>query len=130
MKFNHYNANPQCKDVGDCTIRAISKCEEVSWEQTYKNLFKTSLKLGNVFNSSQTLDVYLKERYDKYLTNIKFSELEWERNRKYLLLLKKKGKDDYHLVFSENGNYYDTFYIDPKQWIIVAFYKMKKGELK
>ena len=33
--FVQYNANPTAARVGDCTIRAISKVTDQSWEQTY-----------------------------------------------------------------------------------------------
>lgn len=33
--FVNYNANPIHKHVGDCTVRAIAKALDQSWEQTY-----------------------------------------------------------------------------------------------
>lgn len=33
--YSHYNKNPLGKNVGDCTVRAISKATGKSWEDTY-----------------------------------------------------------------------------------------------
>ena len=30
--FKHYNENPQGKNVGDCTVRAISKATGMDWD--------------------------------------------------------------------------------------------------
>lgn len=32
MAYRHYNENPNYKSVGDCTIRAISKVLNQSWD--------------------------------------------------------------------------------------------------
>lgn len=36
--FEKYNANPKGKQVGDCTIRAISKILEEEWEKSYAEI--------------------------------------------------------------------------------------------
>lgn len=33
--FSRYNENPRGKNVGDCTVRAISKATGKGWEDTY-----------------------------------------------------------------------------------------------
>lgn len=33
--YSHYNKNPLGKNVGDCTVRAISKAIGKGWEDTY-----------------------------------------------------------------------------------------------
>lgn len=33
--YSHYNKNPLGKNVGDCTVRAISKATGKGWEDTY-----------------------------------------------------------------------------------------------
>lgn len=33
--YSHYNQNPLGKNVGDCTVRAISKAIGKGWEDTY-----------------------------------------------------------------------------------------------
>lgn len=36
--YRLYNPNPECSRVGDCTVRALSKVLNQSWEQTYLRL--------------------------------------------------------------------------------------------
>ena len=36
--FIRYNANPQGKNVGDCTVRAISKALGKEWGEVYTGL--------------------------------------------------------------------------------------------
>ena len=33
--FIQYNPNPDRKLVGDCVIRAITKAEEITWEEAF-----------------------------------------------------------------------------------------------
>lgn len=33
--YVNYNMNPENKNVGDCTVRAISQVLNQTWEQTY-----------------------------------------------------------------------------------------------
>ena len=38
MGFSYFNPNPEGKQVGDCTVRAISKATGKSWDETYVGL--------------------------------------------------------------------------------------------
>lgn len=38
MSFIYTNPNPLKRNVGDCTVRAISICEGLSWEEVYLSL--------------------------------------------------------------------------------------------
>lgn len=35
MGFSYFNPNPEGKQVGDCTVRAIAKATGKSWDETY-----------------------------------------------------------------------------------------------
>ena len=38
MSYIFANPNPLDKMVGDCVVRAISLCEDLSWEEVYLSL--------------------------------------------------------------------------------------------
>ena len=38
MGWVKYNENPQRRNVGDCTVRAIAKATGKSWEEVYMGL--------------------------------------------------------------------------------------------
>src|SRR5699024_4476275 len=43
-----YNANPDGRNVGDCTIRALSLALGQSWEQTYVELALEGFSMGDM----------------------------------------------------------------------------------
>ena len=46
MGFSYFNPNPEGKQVGDCTVRAIAKATGKSWDETYVGLCLHGLKMG------------------------------------------------------------------------------------
>lgn len=44
--FVYYNPNPEKKNVGDCTIRALSKALGQSWEKTYIGVVLQGYQMG------------------------------------------------------------------------------------
>ena len=38
MSYKYYNPNPVGRSVGDCTVRAIAKALDQTWEETYVGL--------------------------------------------------------------------------------------------
>lgn len=36
--YQYYNANPLGRDVNDCSVRAISLAEEITWDEAYIKL--------------------------------------------------------------------------------------------
>jgi len=127
MEYVNYNANPYFNETSDCTIRAISKCENISWEQAYRNLFKISLKLKEVFCSYKVLKLYLKENYDAFSADILLKDFSFDVGKKYLLLLKNNKEIDCHLVFFEDGKYYDKSELN-KKWKVFEYFVLKQRE--
>ena len=59
------NANPFNNNIEDCTVRAISVAEGISWDEAYDKLSNSARNLGLMMNSVEAIEEYLDERYDK-----------------------------------------------------------------
>ena len=59
------NANPFNNNIEDCTVRAISVAEGISWDEAYDKLSNSARDLGLMMNSVEAIEEYLDERYDK-----------------------------------------------------------------
>lgn len=50
--YQHYNPNPVRTDgVGDCSVRAIAKALDISWEKAYTILSANGFLMGDLLNS-------------------------------------------------------------------------------
>ena len=58
--WRNYNHNPLGARVGDCTVRAISRATDKSWEETYIGLCLTGLCVGDMPSSNAVWGAYLK----------------------------------------------------------------------
>lgn len=61
MSYIYYNPNPMGLSVGDCTIRAISKITNTSWEITYLNLILQGYKMYDMPSANRVWGEYLRE---------------------------------------------------------------------
>lgn len=59
MSFIYTNPNPLGRNVGDCTVRAISICEGLSWEEVYLSLCVMGFLEGDMPASNEITDKYL-----------------------------------------------------------------------
>ncbi len=57
--FEYYNKNPQGKNVGDCTVRAISKATGTDWDKTYIDLCLQGLADADMPSSNAVWGHYL-----------------------------------------------------------------------
>ncbi len=57
-----YNPNPLGKKVGDCTVRAISKVLEESWETTYVGLCMQGFIMCDIPNANSVWGAYLRSK--------------------------------------------------------------------
>ena len=65
--YRYYNPNPCGKAVGDCVIRAVSKIENISWEQTYISMCVFGYVHCDMPSSNAVWAAYLKSRgYRQY----------------------------------------------------------------
>ena len=61
MAYINYNPNPMGLSVGDCTIRAISKILNLSWEETYLNLVVQGYKMFDMPSANRVWGSFLKD---------------------------------------------------------------------
>ena len=47
----HYNPNPVKAGAGDCSVRAISKALDLTWEQAFAKLALNAFQMGDVISS-------------------------------------------------------------------------------
>lgn len=109
--FQQYNANPKVARVGDCTVRAISKALDKSWDEVYIGLALQGFVDKDMPSSNAVWGNYLRghgfERRiipntcpDCY-TVADFSEDH--KHGSYILALSG------HVVAVKDGVYFDTF---------------------
>ena len=60
MAYKYYNPNPNFKSIGDCTIRAISKAMNQSWDKTYIELCIQGYLMKDMPDSNAVWDSYLR----------------------------------------------------------------------
>ncbi len=60
MSYVYYNPNPLKLSVGDCTIRAISKALNISWDETYLALANLGLEMYDMPSANRVWGQFLK----------------------------------------------------------------------
>lgn len=60
--FVRYNPNPDGRNVGDCTVRALCKALSMSWERVYAALCAYGLKVYDMPSSNAVWGLYLSDR--------------------------------------------------------------------
>lgn len=61
-KYENINPNPKGKNVGDCTVRAISLATEQDWEKVYLDLCIQGYMMSDMPSSNDVWGKYLTER--------------------------------------------------------------------
>lgn len=60
--YEYYNPNPIRSDpVGDCTVRALAKALDISWEQAHVMLDYNAYMMGDISNSNAVLAATLRQ---------------------------------------------------------------------
>jgi len=59
MSYRNVNPNPKNKNVGDCTVRAISIATNQDWEKVYLDLCLQGYIMGDMPSSNDTWGKYL-----------------------------------------------------------------------
>ena len=60
MKFQYYQPNPSGRNVGDCTVRALSKALGQTWEKTFVGLCLEGFMLGDMPSANSVWGAYLR----------------------------------------------------------------------
>ena len=66
MAFIKENPNPQKKNVGDCTVRAIAIATGKSWEEVYVDLCLQGFRMADMPSSNNVWGEYLVENGFSY----------------------------------------------------------------
>lgn len=105
--MEYFNPNPYQKNVGDCTVRALSKALLKDWYEIYLGLCIEGALRGDMPSSNATWGAYLKRhgfRRELAPDDITVSEFASERpNGTYILALSG------HVVCIEDGEIFDTW---------------------
>ena len=63
--FRYYNANEFGHDIADCTIRAISVAEGISWDKAYRKISDYARERGLMMSSVENIEQYLDDNYQR-----------------------------------------------------------------
>lgn len=121
VEFQRYNPNPTGKNVGDCTVRAISKALGQNWMTTYLGLCIEGALLGDMPSANATWGAYLRRHgfrrglAEEDITVEEFADTH--PDGVYLLALSA------HVVCIIDGVLYDTWPSGNE----IALYYWKRG---
>ena len=109
--WHSFNENPDGKNVGDCTVRAISTVLDQSWEETYTELCMQGFLMRDMPSSNAVWGAYLRSKSFKRCIIPEadtegYTVADFCRDYPtgtYLLALSG------HVVAVKNGEYFDTF---------------------
>ena len=103
--FRYYNANPNKYNIEDCTIRALSLAEDISWDKAYDMLSDSARELGLMQSDVRAIEKYLDLRYDRVPIYEKtVGEFIYNHPRgTYLITMPG------HITALKEGYNYDTF---------------------
>ena len=110
-RFIKYNPNPARNKVGDCTVRAITKAMDSTWEQVYAGLTAYGFMCRDMPSANNVWGRYLRQNgFKRYLVDDKDMDLYTVNdfcidhpNGTYILAI------DGHVVCETDGYYYDSW---------------------
>lgn len=121
--YKPYNANPIAQRVGDCTIRAMSKALNQSWEETYLGVCIEGLLLHDMPSANHVWGDYLESKgFERFVVPVRnYTVRDFCRDhRKGTYILAISG----HVVACIDGDYYDTW--NSGDEIVVYYWKEKQ----
>ena len=109
--YRYYNPNPCGKAVGDCVIRAVSKIENISWEQAYISMCVFGYIHCDMPSSNAVWAAYLKSRgYRQYAVPnncpVCYTVKDFCREHPQGSFILGTGT---HAIAVINGDYYDAW---------------------
>lgn len=109
--YKYFNPNPKGKRVIDCTIRAIAKATNQSWDDVYIQLFLKGFDMKDMMVSNAVWSAYLLDK--GFSRNVipdtcpdcyTVRDFAWDNPRGSFVL----GTGS-HAICVENGDYYDSW---------------------
>ena len=107
----NYNANPAGRQVGDCTVRAVSKVLDEDWEKSYSGMALQGFMLCDMPSANHVWGAYLRSKgFERHIIpdtcpdcySVKDFCKDHPKGR---FLLALSG----HVVCIIDGNYFDTW---------------------
>lgn len=102
-----YNPNPSKSRVGDCTVRAICKATEKTWEQVYAALCAHGFMRCDMPSANHVWGAYLRSQgFRRYIIDDDCTVEDFCREHQqgtYILAI------DGHVVCAADGFYYDSW---------------------
>ena len=119
MRLIRYNPNPKGKNVGDCTVRALSRALGQDWEKTYAGLTLEGFLRGDMPSGNAVWGAYLRRHgYRRELAPEDVTVAEFgEAYPDGVYVLALSG----HVVCIENGDLYDTW--DSRNETVLYYWK-------
>lgn len=120
--YRYYNPNPCGKAVGDCVIRAVSKIENISWEQAYISMCVFGYVQCDMPSSNAVWAAYLKSRgYRQFAVgnncSLCYTVKDFCREHPEGSFILGTGT---HAIAVINGDYYDAW--DSGEEVIDRFF--------
>lgn len=103
--YRYMNMNPSGNNIEDCTIRAISVAEGISWDEAYDKLSRSARRMRLMMSSVPAIERYLDTHYDRTcFRDMTVGEfIETHPYGTYLITMKG------HITVLKDGINYDTF---------------------
>lgn len=107
-----FNNNPLGrKTVGDCSVRAVSKALDISWDEAHDLLADMSKKMGTIMNDNDVISAVLR-MHGFYKENLPwtckdcYTIREFARDNPIGTYVVGTGS---HVVCIKDGNYFDSW---------------------
>ncbi len=123
MNVKYYNPNPEGRNVGDCTVRALCRAMDKEWEPVYTALCLQGYQMRDMPSSNAVWGAYLRAQgFRRALAPEDVTVEEFaagHRQGTYILTLSG------HVVCVQDGALYDTW---DSSHEIVLYYWTKEEE--
>lgn len=103
--YKFYNANALGNSVNDCVVRAISKAQGKTWDETYEELSYIAQEEGILLDDVNFVENYLDKRYRRTCHYSKTVGEFVKEHKKGTYLVTMQG----HITTIIDGIIYDTF---------------------
>lgn len=110
--YEYFNPNPYKRSVGDCTVRALAKALNQTWEKIYVDLAIEGFRAGDLLNSDSVWGPYLRKHgFTRHLIPDDYPDCYTvgdfaEDNPKGTFILSMPGR---HVVTVVDGTVFDSW---------------------